>query len=143
MTLLATDRVFPTPQTCNIAGRIRWQPIKTAWLAGHALLGMVGLVFYPAFDAVLIFVGLIALSICAGHAVGMHRVLIHRAFACPRGVEATWMAQQRPQAARLAQEPRQIDPGYWLIAGLARLGLPQISKPLTVTTPYGPAPLIP
>lgn len=38
-------------------------------------------------DAVLLFLATTAITICAGHSVGMHRLLIHRSFKAPRWLE--------------------------------------------------------
>ena len=82
-----TDRVIPTSETCAIEGRVRVVPLKAAWVLGHALAGAAGVVFFPQLDAFAVFVALSALTICAGHSVGMHRLLIHRSFKTPRWVE--------------------------------------------------------
>lgn len=89
MKLHATDRVIPQPDTSAMAGEIRWQPAKSLWTFTHMILGIAGVVLYPQWDAALVFIVLCAITICAGHSVGMHRLLIHRSFTAPFWVEAT------------------------------------------------------
>lgn len=85
--LIATDRVHPGPRTDVMAGNIRVDWIKAIWLSGHMVLGAVGLFFFFEISALLIFLALTAITICAGHSVGMHRLLIHRSFRTPIFVE--------------------------------------------------------
>ncbi len=85
--LIPTERVFPQQDTSATAGHIRIVWGKTLWLVGHGLAGGIGLHFFAAWDALLVFVVLTALTICAGHSVGMHRLLIHRSFKTYRGIE--------------------------------------------------------
>ena len=87
MTLIDTDRVFSGPQTSATKGHIRWQPIKSLWTFAHMALGIAGIILYPQWDAALVFVILCAVTICGGHSVGMHRLLIHRSFEAPCWLE--------------------------------------------------------
>lgn len=82
--LIQTERVRHSPETCALQGRIRWVPVKSLWFLGHALLGLVALVIYPSWAGALAFLVLSAVTLCAGHSVGMHRLLIHRSFETPR-----------------------------------------------------------
>ncbi len=85
--LVPTERVHPTPETSVEEGRIAVRPIKSLWIAGHAVAGIVGVVFFPQWDAAVVFVLLTAIIICAGHSVGMHRLLIHRSFRTSKRLE--------------------------------------------------------
>lgn len=87
MTLIATDRVFPGPQTSAVAGRTVAEPVRVLWLGAMTLGGLTGLVFFASWSAFLVFLVLSALTLCAGHSVGMHRLLIHRSFAAPLWLE--------------------------------------------------------
>ena len=78
--LIATERVFPGTQSSAVDGSIVWLPVKTLWLFGHGLAGIIGVILFPQLDALIVFLGVTALTICAGHSVGMHRWLIHRSF---------------------------------------------------------------
>ena len=85
--LIASDRVFPTAMTCTTQGRINFAPVKCIWLLSHGIAGLIGIAFFPSLGAFLTFLALTAITICAGHSVGMHRLLIHRSFETPRPVE--------------------------------------------------------
>ncbi|MEM6304611.1 MAG: acyl-CoA desaturase [Pseudomonadota bacterium] len=85
--LHATERVIPDAATSATQGRIRWEPRKSLWTLAHMTLGIAGVALYPHWDAAAVFVVLTAITICTGHSVGMHRLLIHRSFAAPRWLE--------------------------------------------------------
>ena len=87
MTLHATDRVIPNLDTSAIAGRIVWDMEKSLWWFAHLLGAVVALIYFLEWDAVLVMIGLTALTICAGHSVGLHRLLIHRSFVTPLWLE--------------------------------------------------------
>jgi stearoyl-CoA desaturase (delta-9 desaturase) len=87
MSLIATDRVVPTPDTSATEGRIRWDAPKSLWWFGHLAGAVTAVTVFPQWDAVMIMLLLTALTICAGHSVGMHRLLIHRAFVTPLWLE--------------------------------------------------------
>ncbi|MEM9970774.1 MAG: acyl-CoA desaturase [Pseudomonadota bacterium] len=85
--LFATERVRPTARTSAIEGRIVVEPVKVLWLASMVAAGVTGVVLFPRWDAAVVFLALTAITICAGHSVGMHRLLIHRSFRTPRALE--------------------------------------------------------
>ncbi|MEL7115073.1 MAG: hypothetical protein AAGP08_05690 [Pseudomonadota bacterium] len=87
MSLIATDRVFPTPTTSALLGRIVWDPVKSVWLTVMTIGGLAAITLTPSVAGLLIFLGLTAITICAGHSVGMHRLLIHRSFSTPKWLE--------------------------------------------------------
>jgi fatty-acid desaturase len=81
--LVATDRVIPDARTCAMDGRIVWDATKSLWWFAHLCGAIVGLIWFTSLDTILVFLALSAITICAGHSVGMHRLLIHRAFDAP------------------------------------------------------------
>jgi fatty-acid desaturase len=83
MPLIATDRVIPAADTSATEGRIVWDAAKSLWWLLHLFGGGVGIVWFTETETVLVFLALSAITICAGHSVGMHRLLIHRAFDSP------------------------------------------------------------
>ena len=87
MPLIATDRVIPTPDTSATQGRIVWDAPKSLWWFAHLAGAITAIVFFPQWDAVAAMLILIVVTICAGHSVGMHRLLIHRAFETPLWLE--------------------------------------------------------
>ncbi len=51
------------------------------------VIGIVGGALTFSWDALAVFLGFSAITLCAGHSVGMHRLRIHRSFACPLWLE--------------------------------------------------------
>jgi len=86
VTLIPTERVRPNSDTSATDGRIVVDGMKACWFWLHGILALIALV-YAEHSAVLIFVGMTAITICAGHSVGMHRLLIHRSFETPKWLE--------------------------------------------------------
>jgi len=85
--LVSIERIVSNPNTSGVNGDIVWMPLKSLWLICHLILGLAGILLYPQLDAVLVFVLLTAITICAGHSVGMHRLLIHRSFETSKALE--------------------------------------------------------
>ncbi len=84
--LVASDRVIPGAETSATDGQIVFQPVKAFWVLGHGVAGCFGILLFPAFDALVVFLVLTAVTICVGHSVGMHRMLIHNSFKTHRVV---------------------------------------------------------
>jgi fatty-acid desaturase len=77
---LSTGRMLSGPLSDAVDGRVVWVPSKSIWVMS---LTVVALVFGPltfSWDALALFVATTAITICVGHSVGMHRLLIHRSF---------------------------------------------------------------
>jgi stearoyl-CoA desaturase (delta-9 desaturase) len=77
----STERMIAGPATSATEGRIHWAPSRSLFAGG---MTMAALALAPVFvtpGAVLLFLATTAVTICAGHSVGMHRLLIHRSFA--------------------------------------------------------------
>jgi stearoyl-CoA desaturase (delta-9 desaturase) len=86
MSLISTDRVKPEPETA-LDGQIRWDARKSLWWFLHACGAVLALTVFPSWDAAAVMIGLTAVTICLGHSVGMHRLLIHRTFEAPLWLE--------------------------------------------------------
>ncbi len=70
-----------------VAGRVVWDAPRSVW---NTLMfgGAVGLApLYFSWSALVMFVVLTGVTLCAGHSVGFHRRLIHRSFNCPKWLE--------------------------------------------------------
>ena len=79
--LTGLDRASP------VEGKVVWEPGRSVWNA-TMLVGALGLgPIYFAWDAVLVFLVITAVTLCAGHSVGFHRRMIHRSFDCPKWLE--------------------------------------------------------
>lgn len=85
--LAATERVHPLPDTSDTEGVIRWDPVKSLWLFAMIGGGLAAVTLTPSWAGVIIFLVTTAITICAGHSVGMHRLLIHRSFRAPLWLE--------------------------------------------------------
>jgi len=68
-------------------GRVVWDRGRSLWFGGVAIVALARAV--PAFtpSSALLFAVTTALTLCAGHSVGVHRRLIHRAFRAPLWLE--------------------------------------------------------
>jgi fatty-acid desaturase len=86
MDLIPTDRVIPLPRT-SLEGRIVWDAPKSLWWFAHATGAVLAVTVFPSWQAALVMVALTGITICAGHSVGMHRLLIHRSFDAPLWLE--------------------------------------------------------
>ena len=83
----STLRVKAGPEVSATEGRVRWRPLKSFWVSGMTVGGLGGAFFTASWEAVLLFLVTTAVTICAGHSVGMHRLLIHRGFKTTRWLE--------------------------------------------------------
>lgn len=69
------------------AGAVRWRPGKSLWITAMTLIGIIGAPLTFSWSALGVFILLSAVTLCAGHSVGMHRRLIHYSFKCPLWLE--------------------------------------------------------
>ncbi|MGO6818126.1 acyl-CoA desaturase [Rhizobium brockwellii] len=63
-----------------VKGRVVWMPAKSIWITAMTLIAIVGGPLTFSWSAFAVFIVLTAITICLGHSVGMHRLLIHRSF---------------------------------------------------------------
>lgn len=89
MRLIDTDRVFADANTSATQGRIIWSRAKSLWLFAHMAGAVAALTLFPSWGGFAAFLILAAVTLCAGHSVGMHRLLIHRSFTAPKSLERT------------------------------------------------------
>jgi stearoyl-CoA desaturase (delta-9 desaturase) len=81
-------RIVVTPGVTDpVEGRVRWDPIKTAWIVGMGGAGVLGAWFTFSWPAFAVFVVLTSVTLCCGHSVGLHRCVIHKSFSCPLWLE--------------------------------------------------------
>ena len=84
---LSTERVIAGPGVSATAGRVRWAPARSLWIGGMTLAALgLGPVFVTP-GAVLLFLAISAVTLCLGHSIGLHRLLIHRSFEAPLWLE--------------------------------------------------------
>ncbi|WP_429174121.1 acyl-CoA desaturase [Ensifer sp. LBL] len=70
-----------------VNGKAVWAASKSLWISGMTVVALVGAPVTFSLEALAVFVALTALTICVGHSVGMHRLLIHRSFEAPLWLE--------------------------------------------------------
>lgn len=87
MRLHSTERVTPNCQTDAIQGTIRWDAAKSIWFFLMLTGGALAIIWTPSWGGFFVFLATTAITVCAGHSVGMHRLLIHKAFETPKRLE--------------------------------------------------------
>lgn len=85
--MLTTERISAHPDTDAYTGKVVWSPTKSVWFLTHFLVTLAAAPLVATIPAVVIFVVLTAVTLCFGHSLGMHRLLIHRSYECPRWME--------------------------------------------------------
>ncbi|MBB2795961.1 UNVERIFIED_ORG: stearoyl-CoA desaturase (delta-9 desaturase) [Rhizobium pisi] len=71
----------------SVKGSVVWMPAKSIWITTMTVVAVVGGPPTFSWSAVIVFVLSTAMTICLGHSVGMHRLLIHRSFSTPLWLE--------------------------------------------------------
>jgi stearoyl-CoA desaturase (delta-9 desaturase) len=77
----------PSALTNPVEGRPVWSPVKSLWFTAMAVSAVVGGPLTFAWDAAIVACLLTIVTLCLGHSIGFHRLLIHRSFECPRWLE--------------------------------------------------------
>lgn len=73
--------------TNPVHGEVRWSVAKSLWFFLHLAIALIGGVLTWGRTPVLLSAALTMGTLCLGHTVGLHRLLIHRSFECPRWLE--------------------------------------------------------
>ena len=80
MGCFSTDRMIAGSDSDAVDGQVKWTPIRSIWTGGVTLVALVfGALTFSAEVAVL-FLVTTGITLCLGHSLGMHRLLIHRSF---------------------------------------------------------------
>ncbi|KAG1668248.1 DNA polymerase IV [Nymphon striatum] len=87
-----SESMFRSPRMFDdnanaVTGVITWAPAKSIWFSSMALSAIILGPIYFTWGAFFLFIGSTAVTICLGHSVGMHRLLIHRSYACSLFIE--------------------------------------------------------
>lgn len=85
--MLDTQRVKSDNDTDAYDGVVSWDPVKSTSFLSHLLLAVIVGPFFLSFSALAVFLVLTAATLCFGHSLGMHRLLIHRSYECPKWME--------------------------------------------------------
>ncbi len=84
MTCLSTERMIAEPLSSASDGVVRWAPARSLWIGGMTVAALALGPATASGSAVLLFLATSAVTLCLGHSVGLHRLLIHHSFAAPR-----------------------------------------------------------
>jgi fatty-acid desaturase len=84
---LSTARMRARPDSSAVDGQVMWEPGKSLWTGTMTLAALLAGPFTATPGAVALFLATAAVTLCAGHSVGMHRLLIHRSFEAPLWLE--------------------------------------------------------
>lgn len=81
-------RMRPASEFTNpCEGTVHWSPIKSLWFTTHALIAVIGGYLTYRIDAAIFGCLFTMFTLCLGHSIGLHRLLVHRSFECYRWVE--------------------------------------------------------
>ncbi|RUM18902.1 acyl-CoA desaturase [Rhizobium vallis] len=86
MSSISTGRMIDDDSD-PVTGRVVWMPAKSIWITAMTLIAIIGGPLTFTWSAFAVFIPLTAVTICLGHSVGMHRLLIHRSFRTPLWIE--------------------------------------------------------
>lgn len=84
---VSTERMISGPAENAVEGRVRWTPARSIWTGGLTLIALIAGPMTFSWDAFALFIVTSAVTLCAGHSVGMHRLLIHKSFNTPQWLE--------------------------------------------------------
>ncbi len=87
MQTVSTDRMHSRPGSNAVQGSVKWVPAKSIWTMVLTIIGLIGAPLTYSWDVMALFLATTAITVCAGHSVGMHRLLIHKSFRTPKWLE--------------------------------------------------------
>lgn len=82
-----SERIVASATSDPVRGEVRWAPGKSLWIGSMTGTALLLGPLYFSWSAFFLFLGASAVTLCAGHSVGMHRRLIHNSFQCPLWLE--------------------------------------------------------
>jgi len=68
-------------------GTVHWAPARSLWVSAMLLLGFAGAVVTFSVENLMVFLVTTAVTLCCGHSLGMHRLLIHRSWQTFKPIE--------------------------------------------------------
>ncbi|WP_198538193.1 acyl-CoA desaturase [Marinicella sediminis] len=69
------------------SGIVYWKPVKSLWFLSHLAAAIFIAPFVVSASSLAVFLVLTGITLCFGHSLGMHRLLIHRSYECPKWME--------------------------------------------------------
>lgn len=82
-----TERVKSNKKESAFEGEVTWSPVKSIWFMTNFALVILVAPFYITTSAIFVFIFFTSATLCFGHSLGMHRLLIHRSYECPLWME--------------------------------------------------------
>ena len=82
-----SERIVGGETADAVTGTVHWKFTKSLWIGAMTVIAVGCGPWLITPGALLLFTSTIAVTLCAGHSVGMHRRLIHNSFECPRWLE--------------------------------------------------------
>lgn len=86
--LLSSDRMIVDPATSATAGTVRWSPVRSLWMLAMTISAVALAPLFVTWGAVALFLATSAITLCLGHSIGLHRLLIHRSLTATPRLEA-------------------------------------------------------
>jgi fatty-acid desaturase len=74
-------------KTNPVRGHVYWSWKKSLWITGHLLIGLIGGALTFSLNSFFLFLFFTGMTACLGHSLGMHRLLIHHSYKCPKWLE--------------------------------------------------------
>lgn len=88
----AHPRMQPADALTNpVDGVVKWSASKSLWWTTMFFATVILAPLTFSVSAVLVSFGLTVTTLCLGHTLGMHRLLVHRSYECPRWLERTFV----------------------------------------------------
>lgn len=87
MACVSTGRMIGDGRSSAVEGRVRWAPARSLWMIGMTGAALALGPVHVTPGAVLLFLGSSAVTLCLGHSIGLHRLLIHRSLSAPLWLE--------------------------------------------------------
>ncbi len=87
MACLSTLRLHAGPDSSATDGQVVWAPARSLWVGGMTVASLVLAPFTITPGAVLLSLATSAGTLCLGHSIGLHRLLIHRSLSAPLWLE--------------------------------------------------------
>ncbi|MCG7563100.1 acyl-CoA desaturase [Pseudoalteromonas sp. McH1-42] len=82
-----TERVFSNNSESAWQGQVVWSPAKSIWFLSNLFVSLFAAPLFFSLSGFLVFMALTGITLCLGHSLGMHRLLIHRSYECPLWME--------------------------------------------------------
>lgn len=81
MTCRSTARMIASADSDACDGHVQWSPGRSLWMIGMTGSALILAPIYVTPGAMLLWMTTSVVTLCLGHSIGLHRLLIHRSFA--------------------------------------------------------------